>query len=68
MSNLVEQAKKGKRVALLELYDKYWKEAKIVASSLLMEDNAANIAVMQAFQHIWDSLQGEEGGEEGKPK
>lgn len=65
MSNLVEQAKKGKRVALLELYDKYWKEAKIVASSLLMEDNAANIAVMQAFQHIWDSLQGEEGGEEG---
>ena len=31
MSNLVEQAKKGKRVALLELYDKYWKEAKIVA-------------------------------------
>lgn len=65
MSNLVEQAKKGKRAALLELYDKYWKEAKIVASSLLMEDNVANIAVMQAFQHIWGSLQEEEGGEEG---
>ncbi len=56
MQNLMECVRKGKRLAWVELYETYCKEAKFIASSLLLEATAADTAVVQAFQNTWSSL------------
>ena len=56
MQNLMECVRKGKRLAWVELYETYCKEAKFIASSLLLETSAADTAVVQAFQNTWSLL------------
>ncbi len=56
MQKLIEHAKKGRRAALTELYEKYRKEAKFVAYALLGDTEASGYAVVWAFKNTWEGL------------
>lgn len=56
MRKLTEQAAKGKRAACVELYETYQKEARFLCSCLLMDEKAAEHAVVWAFQNTWSGL------------
>ena len=56
MQKIIENAKKGKREAFVECYEKYWKETKFVCFGLLLDEDAANHAVSAAFKQTWEHL------------
>lgn len=56
MQDLMERVKKRKRQAWIELYEKNCKEAKFAAAALLLESDAADTVVVQAFQNTWKNL------------
>ena len=56
MKTLIEKASAGNRQAVTELYERYWKGAKVICSGCLGDTDAANETVVQAFRGTWDYL------------
>lgn len=56
MQVLIDEATEGKRGALTELYEKYWRDVKTLCIGLLINENYAENAVVWVFRHIWRDL------------
>ena len=56
MQILIDEAAKGKRAALTGLYEKYWREAKVLCVGLLVNESYAENAVVWAFQRVWSDV------------
>ncbi len=56
MQILIDEAAKGKRAALTGLFEKYWREAKVLCVGLLVNESYAENAAVWAFQRVWSDV------------
>lgn len=53
---MIDVAAKEKRAVLTGLYEKYWRDAKVLCVGLLLNESYAEKAVIWAFRHIWGDV------------